>query len=118
MPVASAHITQQVPAMELKRFHVSSAAGAIQVRWEMEDELGCSFFQVERSADDMHYEVLGRVAGDAMAVTARTHSFLDEEPLPGHAYYRLRQVDLDGFTRVSLKQLVNTESAQQLVATR
>ncbi|WP_133271320.1 hypothetical protein [Hymenobacter radiodurans] len=104
--------------IDLTRLQVQHAEDGVEVKWETATELGCAYFEVERSADDIHYKVIGRVEGDAMAVTTRSHAFLDQAPLQAAAYYRLRQVDLDGMNHVSLKHLVDANGTQPLVASR
>lgn len=117
-PTLSARNAMTALPIDLTRFQVVPAAAGVQVKWETATELGCAYFEVERSADDIHYQVIGRVEGDAMAVTTRNHAFLDKSPLQAASYYRLRQVDLDGMNHVSLKRLVTSETIQALVASR
>lgn len=51
---------------------------------------------MERSADGLTYQTVGKVDGFGNSVERRNYSFIDERPLSGLAYYRLRQVDQDG----------------------
>ncbi len=53
---------------------------------------------VERSADGRQFEEIGRVAGAGTTYEPQDYRFVDERPLRGINYYRLRQVDYDGTT--------------------
>ncbi|MBC6988410.1 hypothetical protein [Hymenobacter sp. BT491] len=82
--------------LELLRFRLVPDASGQRVQWVTPDELACSYFVVERRTEQGAFQALGRVPGDAMAVSARSHEFVDTTPVQGRAQYRLRQVDLDG----------------------
>ncbi|MBK8923521.1 MAG: T9SS type A sorting domain-containing protein [Saprospirales bacterium] len=51
---------------------------------------------MERSADGVGYEEIGRLSGAGTSRTIRNYDFWDNAPLTGANYYRLRQVDYDG----------------------
>ncbi|GGG59034.1 hypothetical protein [Hymenobacter glacieicola] len=88
--------TPEVAPMELNRFSVAPAAKAVELQWETVAELGCAYFIVERSPDNISFTAIGQVPGDDMAIAPTTHEFTDRQPLASMTYYRLRQVDLNG----------------------
>ncbi|UOQ76237.1 hypothetical protein MUN84_16850 [Hymenobacter sp. 5516J-16] len=88
--------TPEVAPMELNSFSVAPAAQAVELHWETVAELGCAYFTVERSTDNISFTTIGQVPGDDMAIAPTTHEFTDRQPLTTTAYYRLRQVDLNG----------------------
>ncbi|RMG54228.1 MAG: T9SS C-terminal target domain-containing protein [Bacteroidetes bacterium] len=51
---------------------------------------------VERSADRRAFQALGEVAAAGESVVPQAYAFVDDQPLAGLNYYRLRMVDLDG----------------------
>ncbi len=51
---------------------------------------------VEKSAEGLRWEELGRVAGAGTTTQPQSYTLTDDKPLPGLNYYRLRQVDFDG----------------------
>ena len=69
---------------------------SVAVEWTTTSEQNTDHFELERSADAFHYTTLATIAaaGNTMATTA--YRQVDEEPLNGMAYYRLKQVDQDG----------------------
>ncbi|MCB9291579.1 MAG: T9SS type A sorting domain-containing protein [Lewinellaceae bacterium] len=69
---------------------------AIHLHWRTATEQNNDYMAVERSADGIKYEELGQVKGAGTTQAPQEYSFVDEKPLPGLNYYRLRQVDFDG----------------------
>ncbi|WP_400192566.1 PA14 domain-containing protein [Hymenobacter sp. B81] len=97
--------TVQQPArplpVSLTRFEARPKGAAVDVSWETAQERNNRYFEVERSADGRSYLALARLPGAGDAAEPRRYQHLDAQPLPGIAYYRLRQVDFDGTTTTS-----------------
>jgi hypothetical protein len=51
---------------------------------------------VERSRDGKQFEQVGEEKAQGTKASPTTYTFLDQRPFSRTAYYRLRQVDLDG----------------------
>ncbi|GAB2529396.1 endonuclease/exonuclease/phosphatase family protein [Spirosoma aerophilum] len=99
------------------RFTVANASGPLPVRlssfetkpvgervalsWTTANETNSAYFDVERSVDAREFGAIGRVAAAGDAQSTKTYGLLDEHPLSGTNYYRLKQVDLDGQTAYS-----------------
>ena len=61
-------------------------------------------FYIERSADGYKFSNIGYVATKAVSGSSRSniaYNFIDEKPLAGNNYYRLKQEDKDGKTTLS-----------------
>ena len=73
---------------------------AASIAWTTERENGNAYFDIERRAGDTAAAVwtkIGRVYSVGDSQTANSYDFWDQHPVdPGTAYYRLKQVDLDG----------------------
>ncbi len=69
---------------------------AVEVRWSTGAETNTSHFVVERSTDAMAYAEIGTVQAMGTSASLTNYFFLDERPVEGLNYYRVRQVDLDG----------------------
>lgn len=67
----------------------------VLVVWSTVSEANSARFVVERSADGRDFLPLGSVPAAGWSNGLREYRWLDEEPLPGVNYYRLRQEDLD-----------------------
>lgn len=89
-------ITHPLP-VELVRFDVKCDQGRALLSWSTGSETGSDRFEVERSLDGSSFEVIGVVRAAGNSQSAIDYRFVDERPM-GTAYYRLRQVDLNGRT--------------------
>ena len=54
------------------------------------------YFSIERSADGLRFNEIGRVQGAGNSLETREYSYTDNTPLRGINYYRLKQTDYDG----------------------
>jgi hypothetical protein len=88
------NFNQPLP-VELVDFKGACINGQVRLEWTTASELNNDYFLVERSMDLSQWEVIGQVDGVGNSVSPINYSFVDESPA-GTAYYRLRQVDLDG----------------------
>ncbi|MFN3556063.1 MAG: LamG-like jellyroll fold domain-containing protein [Bacteroidales bacterium] len=87
--------------VELLSFSATVEGKAVRVQWITASELNNDFFTVERSSDGVVFEPIGFVAGSGTTSERRHYSLVDEQPLTGISYYRLRQTDFDGTSVVS-----------------
>ena len=69
-----------------------------QLIWSTAVELNNSHFEIERSIDGIHFEVIGRIEGNGTTNSPQQYSFTDQNVPNGedYIYYRLKQVDYDG----------------------
>jgi len=88
-------ITNPFP-VELIYFEVRKRSEKVELAWGTAVETNNDYFLVERSSDGVNYQSVGKVEGFGTSLERRNYTFTDENPLPGLAYYRLRQVDKDG----------------------
>jgi hypothetical protein len=82
--------------ISLTTFAAQLDRNKVLVNWETQVEFNNEFFSVERSADNITYYPIGNVSGAGTTTIAHSYSFVDNRPLNGISYYRLRQVDFDG----------------------
>ncbi|MCB0705977.1 MAG: choice-of-anchor B family protein [Saprospiraceae bacterium] len=66
------------------------------LEWETATESNSAYYEVERSRDGENFTVLGKVAAQGNTLSQHNYQFIDENPLAGSNYYRLRMVDQDG----------------------
>ncbi|MDI9364282.1 MAG: polysaccharide lyase family protein [Flavobacterium sp.] len=89
---------------------------AINLKWVTTSEINSSFFEVEKSADAIVFSAIGKVAAKATTNATTNYTFIDNYPLNGNNYYRLKQVDVDGKYVYSETRLVSNNSVNsQLV---
>lgn len=82
--------------IELLFFDAYPSGKVVKVDWTSGTELNNDFYTVERSSDAIHFERVGFVNGNGNSSEELSYSFVDENPLIGTSYYRLRQTDFDG----------------------
>jgi hypothetical protein len=90
--------------VELVDFDAQPALRHVDISWSTASERNSAFFEVERSADGISFLPIGRVpsAGDSQAMNH--YAMVDDDPITGHSFYRLKQHDKDG--RYALSDLV------------
>jgi hypothetical protein len=64
--------------------------------WKTAQEINAAYYEVERSTDGFNFTVLSKVKASGNSSNQLTYSFIDNAPLNGVNYYRLKQVDNDG----------------------
>ncbi|MBC7485563.1 MAG: T9SS type A sorting domain-containing protein [Cytophagaceae bacterium] len=82
--------------VELVEFNGKHQGHDIRLYWSTASEKNNSHFDVERSADGIHFTIIGRVTGALNSAALNTYELYDTQPLQGINYYRLAQYDLDG----------------------
>ncbi len=68
----------------------------VDLTWETASELNNDYFVVERSLDGSSFESMVQVAGGGTTQSRQRYETADTDPRLGKAFYRLRQIDLDG----------------------
>lgn len=88
---------ENVLPVELAYFKATATARQqVALEWATASEQRSAYFLIQRSRDLQTFEDVAKVtaAGDSKAW--RTYSSIDDAPLKGTSYYRLKQVDTDG----------------------
>lgn len=94
---------QSVLPVTLTRFTARAEANAARLDWATASETNSDFFAIERSSNGTDFTQVGQVAAAGRSVSNLTYSFIDENVATAMsvAYYRLRQVDVDGTSAFS-----------------
>ncbi|MCZ6521827.1 MAG: T9SS type A sorting domain-containing protein, partial [Bacteroidetes bacterium] len=82
--------------VELLSFDAISRSNDILLKWTTATETNNDFFTMERSIDAFTWNIIGNVAGAGNSDVELTYQLIDEQPLDGLNYYRLKQIDFDG----------------------
>lgn len=64
--------------------------------WQTVSEENNRGFEIERSANGIGFEKIGFVKGNGTTVEVTNYNLIDESPINGMSYYRLKQMDFDG----------------------
>lgn len=68
----------------------------IRINWITASEVNNDYFTIERSKDGRNWETLTTISGAGNSTQLIEYQYIDEEPLNGVSYYRLKQTDFNG----------------------
>lgn len=68
----------------------------VNLKWITLSELNNDYFVIQKSTDGVHFNDIGKVKGSGTSNTRNSYSFIDNDPVNGTNYYRLKQFDTDG----------------------
>lgn len=81
--------------------------GDVTVKWSTASEQNSDYFTVERSYDGTNFTDLANVLAAGQSSTVKNYSYVDEDPIKGVSYYRIRETDFNSSTMVSVVMTVN-----------
>jgi len=79
----------------------------VSLLWSTSMETNNDRFEIERSTDGVHFEMIASVKAVGNSNTTQNYSAKDQNPVNGINFYRLKQVDLDGKSSYSQIVTVN-----------
>jgi hypothetical protein len=82
--------------IELLSFAAVSDGDRNKLTWTTSWEKNNAYFIIERSDDGKTFSQIGRVGGNGTTSNLVSYTFLDNSPLSGTNYYRLKQIDYNG----------------------
>jgi hypothetical protein len=86
----------------------------VQIEWVTASEVNNHFFTIERSEDATSFESLFNLPGSGNSTNRKYYTVVDDNPLPGTSYYRLKQTDFNGDFSYSETVAVTGNSAIDL----
>lgn len=96
-PFTLASVTSDNPLpIELGSFWATDEDGLVKLNWITYSENNNEKFSIQRSPTGFDFETLSQIPGAGDSNQKITYTFLDEAPLDGRSYYRLKQTDFDG----------------------
>lgn len=107
--------------VELLEFSARKQGSAsVLCEWSTASETNNAYFDVEVSRgneDGLSFKAIGRVPGRGTTTETNHYQWVDEAPVTGINYYRLRQVDYDGTESYSspVAVLFNDDASFELV---
>jgi len=84
--------------VELLFFKASLSNEKVKLTWATASEINFDFFSVEKSGNGLDFYEVARVGGRGTTSERQDYSLIDEKPLIGNNYYRLKSVDYDGYS--------------------
>jgi hypothetical protein len=99
--------------VSLTAFSAKQNQKTVNVNWATGAEVNCSYYTIERSSNNRDYTSINTVTAHGNSAVSLNYSAIDENPLKGVSYYRLRQTDYDGkeevFPPVSVNYSIKSE---------
>jgi len=80
----------------LDKFNVEATNESVVLFWSTIAEYNHFGFDIERSDDGGKYYLIGNVSSDLKTVSTQNYKFIDDNPIYGVNYYRLKQLDYNG----------------------
>lgn len=93
--------------VEFLFFKAVNKNNQVELNWATASETNNDRFAIERSTNGIDFIKIGDLKGTGNSNTEKRYAFIDKNPLPGKAYYRLKQIDLDGTATYSNVAQVN-----------
>jgi hypothetical protein len=99
--------TSSALPVKLTAFNAGKLNEDVEVKWSTSSETNNKQFDIERSTDGQHFETIGMVRGAGNSQKLNNYRFVDENPVTGLNYYRLKQTDYDNHVTYSPIVLVS-----------
>ena len=104
-------LSNSVLPVVLSNFNIAKSEVSTLLSFSTASETNNSHFDIERSGDGRNFLSIGKIQGAGDSREERHYSFIDEKPLPGMNYYRIKQTDFDGKYSYSEIKVVRFNSA-------
>ena len=98
--------------IELSSFTATAMGSYVSLRWTTASETNNNYFTVERSTDGKNFVALKQVKGAGTSTSILNYNSIDENPVQGVNYYRIKQTDFDGNSTFSAPRAVSILSAK------
>ncbi|MFT6443042.1 MAG: hypothetical protein ACJASQ_002051 [Crocinitomicaceae bacterium] len=94
-------VQSSILPIELLSFTAKINNANIQLDWVTSTEHNNDYFNVERSVDIVNFTSIDKINGAGNSIQTLSYSIIDNEPIEGISYYRLKQTDYNGTTSYS-----------------
>jgi len=99
--------------VELVYFELESKDSKSLLKWSTSTEVATDKFIIEASGDAKNFEVIGEVSASGNSTSFEEYEYVDDDPIIGRNYYRLKIVDLDGsydYSNIRVNTIFSDES--------
>lgn len=94
--IATINTSQTPLPITLVSFEAKLMQNIVQLSWATVSEINNDYFSIERSKDGKNWIEIGTKKGAGTTSKRMTYQFVDDNPIEGNSYYRLKQTDYDG----------------------
>jgi len=103
-------------SVNLTNFKGKAKGPVNELEWTTANEKDNKYFILERGTDAVSFDEIGKINGAGNSTSEKSYSFIDNFPLPGLNYYRLKSVATDGrFEYSGIISLESKPQAQQVI---
>lgn len=96
-------------------FNAFCNGSSITLSWKTAQEFNTNVFEIERSADGRHWQLLGKIAAAGYSSAGGKYTWMDSLPLPT-ALYRIVETDID--RRIHISSVIRSScSVSELLTT-
>ncbi len=81
--------------IKLISFTSQSTENGVELNWKTSMEENFDYFLLERASTDLNFQPIAKIQGQGGLDIIATYSHLDNAPINGKNYYRLKSVDFD-----------------------
>lgn len=79
--------------VELASINAKCTNNSIKINWTTASEFNTDYFEIERSADAVHFTSLTQIPAAGISNTSKVYNYIDAFPLEGENYYRIKTKD-------------------------
>ncbi|UEG48575.1 T9SS type A sorting domain-containing protein [Ferruginibacter lapsinanis] len=90
-----------VNPVRLNGFTTQKSNSSVSISWGTEQEFNTHSFVIQRSADGINWTDISSTPAAGNSSTLRNYSVVDNSPISGFNYYRLKEVAIDGSVTLS-----------------
>lgn len=105
---------QDALPIELLSFSVNEKDESVELKWTTASEENNAFYSIERSKNGIDFENIAQIDGAGTTQGLNHYQFIDNSPLSGFSYYRLKQTDVSGEFSYSSIESIFMKSAEEL----
>ena len=96
--------------VKLISFNANLLKNSVWLDWKTETEINNNYFTIERSSNIEYWESIKEVKGAGNSNSTLSYSIVDQKPLLGISYYRLKQTDFNGEFSYSNFAIINNSN--------
>jgi len=100
--------------IELLSFTGESDINKNVLQWTTASEINNDYFTLEKSIDGKTFQPIAKIEGAGNSTTDLNYSVIDDYPINGTNYYKLKQTDFNGTTWYSKTISLNSNSKHEI----
>ena len=93
--------------VELISFTAENDQDNVLLKWTTASEKNNNYFSIEKSMNGVDFYKIGEIQGGGYSNSILNYYFVDEHPVSGLNYYRLKQIDFDEQYSYSRVEVIN-----------